>query len=349
MDSKDYSIFTESGRMALALYLKGLKKRTKRKRIIVPSLTCIGVIQSIYSSGFEPLYVDITRDLSMDFDQMAKLLDEDIAGVIFQGLYGVLDVPAQIINDCKRNKSSIIFDCAQTFVSTKNISGLLIDADFVFLSFQSNKPLQYGGGALGVSRLPYLDELEKPRGLFYIRMIVICFLSKLAFNNFMCKILINPLKYNFDSDRFEGALEDIRIYSLSARIKKKLIKRFNEHESINDKKQVFLNELRGVLRKNSKWTIPVEDKLVNSAHYLPVRVKNKSELLKKFPANLYEWPLSPLSPYLKEVKGFDPKKFPEASLAVSNLLGIRIPLNASSKKLASIKKLIENDLMKFIL
>lgn len=349
MDSKDYSIFTESGRMALALYLKGLKKRTKRKRIIVPSLTCIGVIQSIYSSGFEPLYVDITRDLSMEFDQMAKLLDEDVAGVIFQGLYGVLDVPTQIINECKKNKSSIIFDCAQTFVSAKNISGLLKDADFVFFSFQSNKPLQYGGGALGISRLPYIDEFEKPRLLFYIRMIIIRILSKLAFNNFICKILINPLKNTFDSDRFKGALEEIRIYSLSARIKKKLIKRLSEHESINDDKQLFLSELRNMLNKSSKWTIPVEGKLVNSAHYLPVRVQNKRELLKKFPATLYEWPLSPLSPYLKEVKGFDSRNFPEASMAVSNLVGIRIPLNASSKKLDNLRKLIENDLMKFIL
>ena len=349
MDSKVYSIFTESGRMALTLYLKGLKKRTNRKRLIVPSLTCIGVIQSIYSSGFEPLFIDIRNDLSIDFNQMVNSLDEDVAGVIFQGLYGVLDVPLSIIEECKKNNTSIVLDCAQTFVSKKNISKLLIDVDFVFFSFQSNKPLQFGGGALGVSREPYLEKTEKPRALFYVRTIAIRILSKISFNNFMCKMLVEPIKYTLDSDRFEGAFEDVTVYSLSLRIRKELTKRLSEYEYINDKKQHFLSELRDVLKENSKWTMSVEDKLVNSAHYLPIRVQNKTELLKQFPADLYEWPLSPQSPYLGDVKGFDSKKFPETRMAVANIVGVRIPLKASSKKQSSIKNLVENDLMNFIL
>ena len=71
-----YSVFVNSGSSANLLSMLILKSfSSKKKEVIVPTLTWVSDINSVIMSGFKPVFVDINpQNLSMDEDQILKKL-----------------------------------------------------------------------------------------------------------------------------------------------------------------------------------------------------------------------------------------------------------------------------------
>ena len=70
-----YSVFVNSGSSANILSLAVLKEFTKKKEIIVPSLTWVSDINAVTMNNFKPRFVDVQLDnLSMKLEDIKKKL-----------------------------------------------------------------------------------------------------------------------------------------------------------------------------------------------------------------------------------------------------------------------------------
>ena len=70
-----YSVFVNSGSSANILSMSILKILSKKKEVIVPSLTWVSDINSVIMNNFKPKFVDINlNNLSMDLNDVRKKL-----------------------------------------------------------------------------------------------------------------------------------------------------------------------------------------------------------------------------------------------------------------------------------
>ena len=83
-----YNIFlTNSGRSALLLILKNLDLK-KSDEIIIPSYSCLGLIQPILKLGLKPYFVDINNDLGISFKSIKKAINKNTKVIIIPHLGG---------------------------------------------------------------------------------------------------------------------------------------------------------------------------------------------------------------------------------------------------------------------
>ena len=85
-----YSVFVNSGSSANFLSMLILKSiSSKKKEIIVPTLTWVSDINSVLISGFKPVFVDINpNNLSMDENQIIKKINKNTKAVFITHVQG---------------------------------------------------------------------------------------------------------------------------------------------------------------------------------------------------------------------------------------------------------------------
>ncbi len=155
-DSNFY--FFDYGRTALYEILSEIKKNTKKKKILVNSLTLFEVINVIKYQGFEPIFIDNQKnsfDTNVDIYKEKNI--EDIAALLITHLNGInkniLKVSEQIknynLNNDKDKKIYLIEDCAVALGSNIKNQYAGTFGDFSFLSFNIMKNITcYTGGTL---------------------------------------------------------------------------------------------------------------------------------------------------------------------------------------------------------
>lgn len=152
------------GREALfaALTLSGLPSGSK---VAVTGFTCYAVCRAIVDTGYQPVYVDISKD-SLNFDSLT--LQEtiknnpDIKAVIIQNTLGyACDIDA-IIKVARQHDLIIIEDLAHSIGTTyanQKEAGTI--GDFTALSFSQDKVVDgVSGGALIVHNDKYIDGIK---------------------------------------------------------------------------------------------------------------------------------------------------------------------------------------------
>jgi len=123
-----YALFVSSGSTANTLLAYYLDQVETKKKIIFPSVTWSTSVTPFIKCGFEPVFVDINlNDLSMDLDQVEKILkeDNDVSTIFITSLLGIApDIDKLIYLKNKYNVKIMMDNCESTFTKYKgrNIS-----------------------------------------------------------------------------------------------------------------------------------------------------------------------------------------------------------------------------------
>ena len=101
-----YSVFVNSGSSANILSMSILKILSKKKEVIVPSLTWVSDINSVIINNFKPKFVDINlNNLSMDLKDVRKKINKNTAAVFLTHAQGFNGLNQEFLNFLKRKKN----------------------------------------------------------------------------------------------------------------------------------------------------------------------------------------------------------------------------------------------------
>ena len=116
-----YSVFVNSGSSANILTLAILKTLTKKRTVIVPSLTWVSDINAVLFNDFKPVFVDINfSNLSMKHDDIIKKLNKDTAAVFMTHAQGFNGLNKELINILKKKNIPLIEDVCESHGATFN-------------------------------------------------------------------------------------------------------------------------------------------------------------------------------------------------------------------------------------
>ena len=116
-----YSVFVNSGSSANILTLAILKTLTKKKNIIVPSLTWVSDINAVLFNGFKPIFVDINfSNLSMSHEEIKKKIDKNTAAVFLTHAQGFNGLNNDLLKYLKQKKIPLIEDVCESHGATHN-------------------------------------------------------------------------------------------------------------------------------------------------------------------------------------------------------------------------------------
>ena len=122
----------------------------ERKKVLIPSLGCTTVANTVLLAGGEPVFVDVEPTTGvMDAADLRNKVDPGCSAVIFAALYGNLTDPAPVLDICKKYGLVLIEDGAQA-LGARWSDGTPIGGfgDFAVFSFNSTKIVESGGGGL---------------------------------------------------------------------------------------------------------------------------------------------------------------------------------------------------------
>lgn len=148
-------LFTGSGRYSLFLALASLDVEVKK--IVVPSFICPAVFDGLLAAGFEPLLVDVDRNLLLDIDKLAAV-ETEFSVILVHHAFGKRMNIARFKE--RFPEKIIIEDCCHD--PTRLLEADLQGADFLFYSFGMSKFLTIGsGGLLVVADPDQMDSVKK--------------------------------------------------------------------------------------------------------------------------------------------------------------------------------------------
>ena len=103
-----YSVFVNSGSSANFITINNLKLLTKKKEIILPSLTWSSDVVSVIKNGFRPVFVDINfANLSLNIDKVIKKINKNTAAVFITHAQGFNGLNNKLINILKKKKKNL--------------------------------------------------------------------------------------------------------------------------------------------------------------------------------------------------------------------------------------------------
>jgi dTDP-4-amino-4,6-dideoxygalactose transaminase len=155
-----YNIFlTNSGRSALLLILKNLDLK-KSDEIIIPSYSCLGLIQPILKLGLKPYFVDINNDLGISFKSIKKAINKNTKVIIIPHLGGSFSNDTfKILELAKKKKILAIEDGCQSLGLEINKKAVGTFSDISFFSFGEGKPiLSSGGGYVLTKKKNFIND-----------------------------------------------------------------------------------------------------------------------------------------------------------------------------------------------
>ncbi len=134
----------ERARVGLYLLLKTLKQKHEGKNeVILPSFTCVAVLNPVLKAGLFPVFCDIDPDtLNINTSLLSSKINRNTLAMIFQATFGSLVGLGEAKNLCAQKGIPVILDLAQGTEVPE-------DFEFVVLSFGRDKGFPcIGGGAV---------------------------------------------------------------------------------------------------------------------------------------------------------------------------------------------------------
>lgn len=150
--SDDHSVyFTSSGRTALRWALRDAKSRKPEKReVVIPSYSCLGVLQPVIEAGLTPVFYDIDSNLLPDPSDAADCISENTLAVVAVHLMGVQMATNKLKETCTENGCFLVSDECQAIGLDPQS-----EYDYRIFSFTEGKTLTAtGGAATGITKLP---------------------------------------------------------------------------------------------------------------------------------------------------------------------------------------------------
>ncbi len=160
-DSRKDIYLSNSGREALYLILLNLN--LKKKEIIIPSYSCLGLIEPIIQLDFQPHFVDIDKHLNPSLESVEKAINSNTAAVVIPHLGGTFARDTfEIIELCRKKKIIVIEDCCQAFGLKYKKQKIGTFADISFYSSGVGKPIFTPCGGWIVTKKGYFKNFSIP-------------------------------------------------------------------------------------------------------------------------------------------------------------------------------------------
>ena len=139
-----------SGTAALVVALTALKRRSARRRVIVPAYTCPLVAMAVLHCGLLPVPCDLRPgDFQFDLGQLERLCDAGTLAVIPTHLGGRIAEIAPVHDIARRHGAAVIEDAAQALGAIRHDAPRGSASEAVFYSLAVGKGLTiYEGGVL---------------------------------------------------------------------------------------------------------------------------------------------------------------------------------------------------------
>ncbi len=160
-----HCFLVSSGRAALALILLGLKRLSKRRRVVIPAYACPTVVQSVLKAGLEPVLCDMSpQTLDLDRSALSRLIDRDILAVVPVHLYGWAQDIRDVIALGQEHEFYVVEDAAQAFGAT--LDGRMVGTwgDAGIYSMGSGKCIPVGHGGVIISQAHCAPAVSKAVG-----------------------------------------------------------------------------------------------------------------------------------------------------------------------------------------
>ena len=114
-----YSVFVNSGTSANILSMSILKILSKKKEVVVPSLTWVSDINSVILNNFNPKFVDINlNNLSMNLEDVKKVINKNTAGVFLTHAQGFNGLNLDILKFLRKKNIPLIEDVCESHGAT---------------------------------------------------------------------------------------------------------------------------------------------------------------------------------------------------------------------------------------
>lgn len=158
-----YAFAASSGRSALWMILKGLRRlRPDRTVVVVPAYTCFSVPASVVRAGLRLYPVDIDPNtLDFDFSQLEAVPDKRILCIVTSNLFGLVNDASRIHQIALAKGAFLVDDAAQALGGTRNGSFAGTFGDVGFYSLARGKALgAVEGGLIVTSSKEIADTIE---------------------------------------------------------------------------------------------------------------------------------------------------------------------------------------------
>jgi len=157
---------TSSGRTALELALRVLKKNYPAKRkVMIPTYCCRGVFDPVTRAGLTPVFADIDENLNLSKDSVEHRASRDILAVVVPHIGGCGAGIEQIALLAKQYDMVVIEDACQSL--GRKSSGFFAGSryDMSMFSFGLGKNVMATAGGLLLSNILETDTLKEARNL----------------------------------------------------------------------------------------------------------------------------------------------------------------------------------------
>ena len=280
-----YGIAVGSGTDALLISLKTLNLKSGDE-VITAANTAIPTISAIVNAGGIPRLVDIGDDYLIDVKKIKKVINKRTKAIIPVHLYGQMCNMDEIQSIAKKNKITIIEDCAQSQgAKYKNkYSGTI--GKFGCFSFYPTKIL----GAYGDGGFIFTNDFNAYKKIKRIRFYGIETVQKTKFKD----------KYYANENGVNSRLDEIQATILNLKL---------------DKVENFINIRRKIaniyLKKLSfdKTILPTENSKCKHVYHLFTVYHPKASIIKKKllklkiqTRSIYPYPIHKMKAYSKIIK-----------------------------------------------
>lgn len=156
-----FAISFTSARGALYVILK-TKKIGIGDEVLLQAFTCVAVPNAVLATGANPIYVDISNDLNMSFEDFSRKITKKTKAIIVQHTFGIPADMDKIISLAKKNNIFVIEDCAH--IIGGKISGKKIGTfgDASIFSFGRDKAFSSVFGGIAITNNKILgNEIRK--------------------------------------------------------------------------------------------------------------------------------------------------------------------------------------------
>ncbi len=114
-----YSVFVNSGSSANLLTMAILKQLKGEGEVIVPTLTWVSDIASVFQAGLTPVFVDINpRNLCMDIDQVLNKITDKTRAVFMTHVLGYNGLTDHLISELEARGIPLIEDTCESHGAT---------------------------------------------------------------------------------------------------------------------------------------------------------------------------------------------------------------------------------------
>ena len=272
-----YSVFVNSGSSANLLSiatLAALNPKSKKKEIIVPSLTWISDIVSVIKNNFKPVFVDVNyENLSMNISEVKRKINKNTFAIFLTHAQGFSGLNSELLKIIRKNKIFLIEDVCESHGATfqnKKLGNFGIISNFSFYYAHHMTTIEGGMISTNNKKIYEISRMLRAHGML-----------REANNKVLEKKLQKKFNYLSPKFIFMHPGYNMRSNEISAVIGLSQIKRLDK----NNLKRI--KNFEYFLKNLSKETFITKFQLEGSCNYaFPVILKKKSFKLRDKLENL---------------------------------------------------------------